>query len=274
MTEAGKACASFTEEIARRHGHTESVACQECGTTESVHFGGWFDPKEKTSGPFLECCPCGIKRGDSLSDHSDCGSIATQLVPHAGEDAALTRAYEVIKARASDAYRRGQGEAQRLNLEGEEAHQYALAAVLSGIGIAYAAAALQLAVITFPDGLDETAATTLETAAGALYPEVTDDLAEAAYADCADIPQTRVLYQAEGWVMGDEPYPQKCTSNHFRRQDGRPPCTHTASWKTVEAHDLTLSIGFYCDEDLPEEYRELAAAHQGEAKGKASERGK
>lgn len=253
-----------TEEIARRHGHTGPTSCQECGATEGVHFGSWFDPETKKSGSFLECCSCAIKKGDFFIEHQDCGSLVTQLVAHEGKDEALGQAYRLIETRAAEAYRQGQDEAKRLKLAGEEAHRHALARTLRSVGLAYAAAALQQAVVTFPDSLNEDAAVALETAAGAIYPEVSDGLAEAAYADCADIPQTRVLYCAEGWLMGDEPHPQKCTSNFFRQQDGRLPCTHTASWKTVESHGLTLSIGFYCDEDLPEKYRELAAACRGE----------
>lgn len=255
-----------TEEIARRHGHSGPTNCQECGTTEGVHFGSWFDPVTKKSGSFLECCPCGIKKGDFFIEHQDCGSIVTRLVPHEGQDEALGRAYRLIEVRAAEAYRQGQDEARRLKLAGEEVHQHALARVLRSIGLAYAAAALQQAVSVFDGSLDESAAVALETAAGTLYPEVSDGLAEAAYAACADTPQTRVLYRAEGWLMGDEPHPQKCTSNFFRQQDGRLPCTHTASWKTIESHgsNLTLSIGFYCDEDLPEKYQELAAACRGE----------
>ncbi|MEU6674791.1 hypothetical protein [Streptomyces sp. NPDC046925] len=61
-----------TTDIARRHGYDGPTGCQDCGTTRSVHFGSWFDPKTKKSGDFLLCCACGIAAGDLPADHADC----------------------------------------------------------------------------------------------------------------------------------------------------------------------------------------------------------
>ena len=63
-----------TTEIARRHGYTGPIVCEDCGTTESLHFGSWFDPKTQESGDFLQCCACGIKAGDPAYVHDDCES--------------------------------------------------------------------------------------------------------------------------------------------------------------------------------------------------------
>jgi hypothetical protein len=46
-----------------------------------------------------------------------------------------------------------------------------------------------------------------------------------------------------------------CTSNHFRAEDGRPACTAAAVWKVVEDHGMHLTISFWCDADLPDEYK-------------------
>jgi hypothetical protein len=72
----------------------------------------------------------------------------------------------------------------------------------------------------------------------------------------------RVFRSEAGWVMtGTTPEP--CTSNHHRAQDGRPACTAPAVWKVVEEHTSAdgfpmLSIGFYCDTDLPDEHKAQA----------------
>jgi hypothetical protein len=65
-----------TTDIARRHGHTGPTNCQDCGTTENVHFGSWFNPETRESGNFLQCCACGIKAGDAPIDHADCARPA------------------------------------------------------------------------------------------------------------------------------------------------------------------------------------------------------
>lgn len=61
-----------TTEIARCHGYTGPLVCQDCGTTELLHFGSWFNPATGESGDFLECCACGIKAGDPADVHADC----------------------------------------------------------------------------------------------------------------------------------------------------------------------------------------------------------
>lgn len=69
-----------------------------------------------------------------------------------------------------------------------------------------------------------------------------------------------VRHCAEGWPMGGSSTPEECTSNFFRQQDGRPPCTSTAVWRVVEDHGLHLTIGLYCDADLPAEHLHHALA--------------
>ncbi|MFM9652785.1 hypothetical protein ACKI1S_42630 [Streptomyces galilaeus] len=71
-------------------------------------------------------------------------------------------------------------------------------------------------------------------------------------------PEVRVFHRTVGWTIG-QLTPEPCTSNHFRQQDGRPACAKTAVWKVVEDHGMHLSIGFYCDDDLPDEHRHPAA---------------
>lgn len=68
-------------------------------------------------------------------------------------------------------------------------------------------------------------------------------------------PQVHVFRQAHGWRFSDPEVPEACTSNYHREQAGGPPCTDTAVWKVVEHFDHGLSIGFYCDSDLPTEHR-------------------
>lgn len=67
-----------TTTIARNHGYTGPMVCEDCGTTELLHFGSWFDPETKESGDFLQCCGCGIKAGDPAYVHADCESDADQ----------------------------------------------------------------------------------------------------------------------------------------------------------------------------------------------------
>ena len=73
-------------------------------------------------------------------------------------------------------------------------------------------------------------------------------------------PVVRVFHRPAGWVLPDFTDLADCTSNFHREQDGRPPCTAVAVWKVVEDHESAdgfpmLSIGFYCDADLPDEHR-------------------
>lgn len=72
-------------------------------------------------------------------------------------------------------------------------------------------------------------------------------------------PIVRVHHRPAGWVLPDFTDLADCTTNFHRAQDGRPACTATAVWKVVEDHGLHLTIGFYCDADLPAEHREDAA---------------
>ncbi|MGW5640308.1 hypothetical protein [Streptomyces sp. NPDC003832] len=73
-------------------------------------------------------------------------------------------------------------------------------------------------------------------------------------------PGATVHHHARGWLLPDYSDFADCTTNFHRQQDGRPPCTATAVWKVVEDHGLHLSIGFYCDADLPAEHRPAPAA--------------
>jgi hypothetical protein len=68
-------------------------------------------------------------------------------------------------------------------------------------------------------------------------------------------PTIRVHHRPGGWVLPDYSDLADCTTNFHREQDGRPLCTETAVWKVVEDHGMHLSIGFYCDADLPAEHR-------------------
>lgn len=259
-----------TEEIARRHGHTGPTRCQECGTTEGVHFGSWFDPGTEESGSFLLCCSCGIKGGDAPADHLDCNTPATQLVPHEGST--LTKGtYEHIRNRAAQAYTRGSQDAtHHLGLSGDAVHQHALSAVLADVGIAYAAAAIHLTVQTLADRLDENALSALDELAAALDLEVVEGLIEPNAEGAEDPSEPRVFHRSDGWNLNlseEAEGPERCTSNHFREQDGRPPCTSTAAWEVVTVFNdgMGLTLAFYCDADLPEEYRSRAAAVRGEA---------
>jgi hypothetical protein len=77
-------------------------------------------------------------------------------------------------------------------------------------------------------------------------------------------PEVRVFRRDGGWTM-QEPGPEPCTTNFHRAQDGRPPCTETAVWKVVEERTSAdgfpmLTIGFYCDTDLPAEHRPASEA--------------
>jgi hypothetical protein len=72
-------------------------------------------------------------------------------------------------------------------------------------------------------------------------------------------PDATVRRDARGWLLPDYSDFADCSSSHQRQQDGRPACTATAVWKVVEDHGMHLSIGFYCDADLPEQHRRAAA---------------
>lgn len=72
------------------------------------------------------------------------------------------------------------------------------------------------------------------------------------------IPGPRVFHRADGWTIGSDPDAQACTINHVPEGHGQRACTATAIWKVVERHDSGLTIGFYCDTDLPAEHRAKA----------------
>lgn len=72
---------------------------------------------------------------------------------------------------------------------------------------------------------------------------------------------THVHHNPNGWTLPDYSDLADCTTNHFRQQDGRPLCTDTPVWKVVREHQSAdgfpmLTIGFYCDTDLPTEHRQ------------------
>jgi len=255
-----------TTDIARAHGYAGPTNCQDCGTTESVHFGSWWNPETKEGGNFLQCCTCGLKAGDALIDHADCGAPATQYVLNAHSNPYGELAYKRVHARAVETYERGQHDAVRyLDLEGRAAHEHALTEVLESIGRAYAAAAINQVAEVLIDKLDEDTYVALGEIAATLDLDVVEDITGANGTGEGDPgPEVRVFHRADGWVMG-QPDPEACTSNQFRQQDGRQPCTDVAVWKVVEDHGMHLSIGFYCDADLPAEHRLLAALRDGAA---------
>jgi hypothetical protein len=167
-----------TTDIARAHGHTGPTNCQDCGTTESVHFGSWFDPQTQESGSFLQCCTCGLKAGDPVHVHAEagCSAPATRYVPNACGDAYSELAHKRIKAKALEAFISGQHTAAALELEGREADQCALNEVLDAVGRAYAAAAINQVAQALADRLDEETYLALGGIAATLDLEVVEDL--------------------------------------------------------------------------------------------------
>ncbi|MBL3670258.1 hypothetical protein JL475_30640 [Streptomyces sp. M2CJ-2] len=166
-----------TTDIARAHGHTGPTNCQDCGTTENVHFGSWYKPETGESGNFLQCCACGLKAGDALVDHADCGSPIVEFVINEHGNPYSELAYKRVHARAVEAYGRGQHDAtQYLDLEGPAAHEHALSAVLADVGRAYAAAALNQVMKTLADKLDEGTYMALGDIAATLDLAVIEDL--------------------------------------------------------------------------------------------------
>lgn len=71
-------------------------------------------------------------------------------------------------------------------------------------------------------------------------------------------PVVRVHHRATGWVLPDYTDRAACTINHVPEAEGRRACTATAVWKVVADHGMHLTIGFYCDTDLPAEHRAKA----------------
>lgn len=84
------------------------------------------------------------------------------------------------------------------------------------------------------------------------------DPALACREDVAPGPVIRVFRRDTGWVLPDFTDFADCTSNFHRAQDGRPACMDVAVWKVVEDHGMHLTIGFYCDADLPDEHKPQA----------------
>lgn len=252
-----------TTDIARAHGHNGPTNCQDCGTTENVHFGSWYNPETKEGGSFLRCCACGIKAGDPISEHFDCGATITQYVLNEHTSPYSELAYKRVHARAVEEYMQGQHAAVTyLDLEGDAAHQYALGVVLNDVGRAYAAAAINQVAQALTDKLDEDTYLALGNIAATLDLEIVEDLtgANGTGEDADTGPEVRVFHRTDGWTMGDATPPEPCTANYQRELGGREPCTGMAVWKVVEQHDFGLTIGFYCDADLPNEHRHLASA--------------
>lgn len=166
-----------TTDIARAHGHTGPTNCQDCGTTENVHFGSWWNPETKKGGNFLQCCTCGIKAGDPFIDHADCGALITQYVLNEYASPCSKLAYERVHARAVEEYMQGQhAAASYLDLEGDAAHRYALGVVLNHVGRAYAAAAITQVAQLLVGKLDEAAYLGLGEIAATLDLEIVEDL--------------------------------------------------------------------------------------------------
>lgn len=245
-----------TTDIARAHGHNGPTNCQDCGTTESVHFGSWFDPETKESGNFLLCCSCAIKGGDPVYVHSEdgCSAPAARYVPNINSDPCGQLAFKRIQERAVEAYIGARHQAAVLDLEGREADEHAIAAVLESVGRAYAAAAVTRVAETLIDKLDEDTYVALGDIAATLDLDVIEDL-DGANGTGEATPGVRVLHRADGWTLRGEPGPEACTSNHHRQQDGRPACTDTAVWKVVEDHGMHLTLSFWCDTDLPAKHQ-------------------
>lgn len=167
-----------TTDIARRHGHTGPTNCQDCDTTDSVHFGTWSDPENGDSGNFLQCCTCGIKAGDPIYIHAEegCNAPATLYVPNVNSDAYGQLAHRRIHERAVEAYVAGRDRAALCEYEGRAADEYAIAAVLEAVGRAYAAASLNRAAETLRDRLEEDVFLALCDTAAALDLDVVEDL--------------------------------------------------------------------------------------------------
>ncbi|MFE9850276.1 hypothetical protein ACFYPN_15900 [Streptomyces sp. NPDC005576] len=71
-------------------------------------------------------------------------------------------------------------------------------------------------------------------------------------------PKIRVDHHSDGWLLPDYSDYAECTTNFHRTQDGRPPCADTAVWKVFEDHGMHQTFRWYCDTDLPAQYRQLA----------------
>lgn len=73
--------------------------------------------------------------------------------------------------------------------------------------------------------------------------------------EAAPGPAVRVHHNPTGWVLPDYTDLAACTINHVPEAEGRRACTATAVWKVVEDYGMHLTIGFYCDADLPTAHR-------------------
>lgn len=65
----------------------------------------------------------------------------------------------------------------------------------------------------------------------------------------------RVFHRTDGWTFGSDPEVQTCTINHIPEEEGQRACTAKAVWKAVEDYGMHLTISFWCDADLPDEYK-------------------
>lgn len=90
----------------------------------------------------------------------------------------------------------------------------------------------------------------------ALYEQLIADAGEVVGPDPEPAP--RVFHAPTGWVLPDFTDLADCTTNYRRQQDGLQPCTAPAVWKVVEDYGMHLTIGFYCDADLPTKHRPAA----------------
>ncbi|MEH0578962.1 hypothetical protein QBA54_31835 [Streptomyces sp. B21-108] len=181
------------------------------------------------------------------------------LTTNHGEDDPYRRlAFHRVFGAAMEAYDARYHQARHHEEQPEDtAREEALYAAVATAGRSYAAAAINRVVHVLGTKLDEDTLLTLGDTAAALDLAVIEDLDGAnGTGEDDETPDVRVFHRADGWTLPAlSPDVQDCTSNHFRQQDGRPACTSTAVWKVVQHHDLALSIGFYCDSDLPDEHR-------------------
>lgn len=71
--------------------------------------------------------------------------------------------------------------------------------------------------------------------------------------------ETRISHNPIGWHLPAlSPDTQDCTTNHTGERNDGPPCTGVAVWKVVEFHDLSATLSFWCDTDLPADHRDAA----------------
>lgn len=68
-------------------------------------------------------------------------------------------------------------------------------------------------------------------------------------------PIVRIGHREAGWLMRDATDFEPCTTNFL---DGQVACIQLAVWRVVEDHGMHLTIGYWCDGDLPAEHRPQA----------------